>query len=174
MSEFNPLVQRVDALLKRHQQQGGDVQPAPAADLPAESPSADDAESPPDSHADAPLSQPEEPDHAHMVPLPDLLAAPDDDIPVLTEIVEQADEQAAAVQLDPAELAAEIESAILEQVLHELDRTLEQRLARTVADLLEQALHGVRAELSVSVRQMVRESVSSAVAKRIAERARSG
>jgi hypothetical protein len=138
MSEFNPLVERVDALLKRHHQQQENAT-APAA--PATAPQA--------------------------------VPASDDDIPVLTEIIDAESIAAAAPALHGKELASGIEDAVLEKVLAELDRALELRLNRTIGDLLEQVIDGLRAELSASVRELVREAVATAVAKEIAGRTRS-
>ncbi len=160
MSEFNPLVERVDALLKRHQQQAAGIAPAAGAQ----------------DYAVPVLDTGKEPKNAPTPP-PDAPAAPppvggDEDIPVLTEIVDPASMPAADQDLGHAALGAQIEAAVLEKLLAELDRALDQRLGRTIADLLEQVLHGLRAELSVSVRQMVREAVATSVAREIAERAR--
>ena len=99
---------------------------------------------------------------------------PDEDIPVLTEVVDP-DELPAAPDEDLRgdALVLQIEGAVMEKLMVELDRALDQRLGRTIADLLEQVLHGLRAELSVSVRRMVREAVAAAIAKEITERLRS-
>lgn len=138
MSEFNPLVERVDALLKRHQQRQQDIAQAPA-ELVAAAPPAQVA---------------------------------DDDIPVLTEIIDPQSIPAPSAAQYGKEFVAGIEGAVLEKLLAELDRSLELRLNRTIGDLLEQVLDGLRAELSSSVREMVREAVATAVAKEIAERER--
>ncbi len=154
MSEFNPLVERVDALLKRHQQQQANA--APPAEVVHEPlpPQAEVAVAAP---APAPAPAPA---IEAVVPT----AETDDDIPVLTEIVDP--EQVPA-------FAAGIESAILEKLLAELDRSLEMRLNRTIGEVLEQVMDGLRAELSTSVRHMVREAVTTALAREIAERSRS-
>ena len=136
MSEFNPLVERVDALLKRHHQQQQEK--------------ATDAVSP----AVAPQGAP----------------ASDDDIPVLTEIIDAESVAVATPALHGKEFAAGIEDAVLEKLLAELDRALDLHLNRTIGDLLEQALDGLRAEMSASIREMVREAVATAVAKEIAAR----
>ena len=99
-------------------------------------------------------------------------AESEDDFPVLTDIVDPSETTPQTKGFDAEAFAATIEAAVLEMLLVELDRALEQRLGRTISDLLEQVLHGLRAELSVSVRQMVREAVSKSVAKELAERAR--
>ena len=139
MSEFNPLVERVDALLKRHHQRQQENALSPAVPVAA------------------PTAAPEG----------------DDDIPVLTEIIDPQSIPASAPVLYAKEFVAGIEGAVLEKLLTELDRSLEQRLNRTIGDLLEQVLDGMRAELSSSIREMVREAVATAVAKEIAERERS-
>ena len=143
MSEFNPLVARVDALLKRHQQQG--TAPVPAAEV-------EIVAAPP-----APLA----------VTTP---ATVEDDFPVLTEIVEPASLPGSDPK--SAALAAQVEAAVLEKVLSGLDRTLDRRLGRTVSDLLEQAMDGLRADLSASVRELVREAVATAIQEELAARSR--
>jgi len=152
--ESNPLVQRVDTLLRRHQQRVSEAH-AESSSRPLEA--FEETAVPPASKAVETAS-----------------ADPDEDIPVLTEIVDpDAFSTAPAEDLRGDELVLQIESAVMEKLMVELDRTLDQRLGRTIADLLEQVLHGLRAELSVSVRRMVREAVAAAVAKEIAERLRS-
>lgn len=159
MSESNPLVQRVNALLKRHQQQVAQThaQEQPRTLTREQSVVVDAVVH---NSVDAPAA----------AVLPDT----EDDIPLLTEIVDPAALQLTAQAIDEDALAARIERAVLQKLLAELDRTLDQRLGRTITDLLEQVLHGLRAELSVSVRQMVREAVSTAIAREIAARARPG
>jgi hypothetical protein len=174
VSEFDPLVERVDALLKRHQQPS--VPPSPPVVPPqvAKAPEAVEASE---------VLQPPIDDPALASVLPQDDAEADDDIPVLTEIVdfaptpvEQESVQPgspgpATVPFDEKALVEEIESAVLEKVLAELDRSLEMRLNRSIGNLLDQALDGLRAELSASVRESVREAVKSAVAKEDADRA---
>ncbi|MBS0337598.1 MAG: hypothetical protein JSS40_12430 [Proteobacteria bacterium] len=137
MSEFNPLVQRVDALLKRHQQQ---PDPAPA-----------------------------EPATGYVADTAPATATPDseDDIPVLTEVVEP------AATLTPAQVA-QIETAVLEKVLAAFEGTLDQHLGRVVSDLVAQAADGLRADLSVGIRDMARDAVAAAVRQELAERSRRG
>ena len=226
VSEPNPLVQRVDALLRRHQQrvEQSHALPQPVADafaLPAQAKAladtswalADTSWAP----ADAPIAQVDAsvaradtsftPEKAYDAEAPaatqegaslavtpdgmafqeaqagealatagDVARAPDDDVPVLTDIVDP-DALAAlpeiAEELRSDALIMQIETAVMQKLMAELDRALDQRLGRTITDLLEQVLHGLRAELSVSVRQMVREAVAAATAKEIAERLRS-
>ena len=69
---------------------------------------------------------------------------PKGDVPVLTEIVQ--DENA------PARLGPEVE------------RVIEEKLARTLQQFLGNSLDGVRSELTGSVTQMVREAVAASVA----------
>jgi len=137
LSEVNPLVQRVDALLKRHQQQA-----APALGEP------DPGYAPvPESASPAPESE--------------------EDIPVLTEVVEP------AAALSEAQVA-QIEGAVLEKVLSAFEGTLEQRLGRIVSDLVAQAAEGLRGDLSVSIRDMARDAVATAVKQELADRSRRG
>jgi hypothetical protein len=137
MGEFNPLVQRVDALLKRHQQ--------------------------PDTPAHAEQDPGYAPEPASASPAPES----EDDIPVLTEVVEP------AASLTEAQVA-QIEGAVLEKVLAAFEGTLGERLGRTVSDLVTQAADGLRADLSVSIRDMARDAVAAAVKQELAERSRRG
>jgi hypothetical protein len=117
--EFNPLVQRVDALLRRHQE-------APR---------------------------------------------PEEDVPVLTEIVDpKAARPAGGVDRATVEaLAEELENAVLLRLAPELDRVFEERLAGTLGDMLEQVLNGMRAELAASVHLMVREAIAVSVSQALGE-----
>ena len=134
MSESNPLVERVDALLKRHQQQeaASPVSPVEAADAAA---------------SVLPANVLVE-DKVSVAPV-----QADDDIPVLTEIVDQ------------GTLAEGIEAAVLERVLEELDQSLQLRLNRTIAEVVDQTLDGMRVDLAERVRHLVREAVDAALAK---------
>jgi hypothetical protein len=113
--DFNPLVQRVDALLRRHQE----------------------------------------------------TRRPQDDVPVLTEIVDPA--AAPPVRgVDPAAveaLAEELENAVLLRLAPELDRVFEERLAGTLSEMLEQVLNSMRADLAASVHRMVREAIAVSVSQ---------
>lgn len=113
MTEHNPLVARVDALLARHRES-------------------------------------------------------EDEVPVLTEMVEPAEPDLDAERLEL--LAAQVERAVLERLLAELDPVLEQRLAPTLAELLEQALRGLRDELAASVHELVRGAVADALERELALR----
>jgi len=156
-SSASPLVQRVDALLRRHQEQLHALrQPRP------------DEELQPDP---APAAEP----LPIVTEVPEPAAIPvfhlDEDIPLLTEIVDPSEEMRAAAQVvDAEQLAVLLQAAVMEKLLPEIDKALEQRLARNITDLLEQVLHGLRAELTVSVKRMVREAVSAAVARELARR----
>ena len=148
MSESNPLVERVDALLKRHQRPQEVSTPSTATP------------------GTLPVERVGEP----ATPSPDALGSSDDDVPVLTEIVD-----AQSIPAPPAygrDFVSGIEDAVLEKILAELDRSLEHRLNRTIGDLLEQTLDGLRAELSVGIREMVRDAVATAVAREMATRER--
>ena len=120
--EQNPLVERVDALLRRHQN-GNGAAPARA----------------------------------------------DDDVPVLTEVVDpEARAAAAAQQVDDKlveAFASELETAVLLRLAPELDRLFEERLAGRLGGILEQVLNEMRAELSANVHQMVREAIAASVAQ---------
>ena len=113
--DFNPLIQRVDALLRRHQE-------APK---------------------------------------------PEEDVPVLTEIVDpKAARPARGVDRATVEaLAEELENAVLLRLAPELDRLFEEQLAARLAEILEQVLNDMRKELSTSVHQMVREAIAASVAQ---------
>lgn len=117
--EFNPLVQRVDALLRRHQE----------------------------------------------------TRKPQDDVPVLTEIVDpNAVRPARGVDRAVVEaLAEELENAVLLRLAPELDRVFEERLAGTLSEMLEQALNGMRADLAASVHRMVREAIAVSVSQALGE-----
>jgi hypothetical protein len=76
------------------------------------------------------------------------------ELPVLTEVVEEAALRRPAMQRAELEaLARELERAVLERLGPELDRVIES----------------VRSELAVSVRQMVREAVAASVAGALAQ-----
>ncbi len=160
MSEFNPLVQRVDALLKRHQQQAAAADPLPGVPHDTTLPPIEPGQGFPD--VDPPIAT------AAATPVAE---ADEADIPVLTEVIDTDLVQAAEI-LDQDALVARIESSVLEKMLAELDRSLDQRLGRAIGDLLEQTVQGLRVELSVRVREMVREAVATSIAKVLDERAR--
>jgi hypothetical protein len=76
------------------------------------------------------------------------------DLPVLTEVVDEAALRRPAMQRAELEaLARELERAVLERLGPEVDRLID----------------GVRAELTVSVRQMVREAIAASVASALAQ-----
>jgi len=114
--DLNPLVQRVDALLKRHHEARRSV---------------------------------------------------DDDLPVLTEIIDpESLKQGPTVDRAVLEaIAVELERAVLERLGPEIDRVIEQRLASTLSELAEELIKNMHQELTASVRQMVREAVAASVAR---------
>ena len=161
MSEFNPLVQRVDALLRRHQQQAGQ---GTQAAVPAEPPAIDEPAPPhaPDADAATAVLPPtggaiDAISHAVQP------AGREDDFPVLTEIV---DPDAAAGLSPPDRSRVDaIEVAVIGKVLAELDLSLDMRLNRTIGEVLEQAMDGLRADLADHVRRVVHEAVAAALTK---------
>ena len=163
MSESNPLVDRVDALLKRHQQQ-------PSVPAPSIAPASEGQEETSLEEL-SPLESPLLADAALPSAAPVEATKPfDEDIPVLTEIIETTDTAPAAGKANSRALAAEIEAAVLSTLLPELDGSIDRRLNRAISDLLDQVVDGLRADLSGEVRSMVREAVRSTVAKEIAKR----
>jgi len=107
--ELNPLVQRVDALLRSHRGEG---------------------------------------------------QRSDTDVPILTDVVDLVSEGEQGFDPKAVEaLALELERAVLTRLGNELDRVIEQQLARSLSELLD----GARADLTASVRKMVRDAVSAAV-----------
>ena len=92
--------------------------------------------------------------------------AAETDVPVLTEIVE--DERARRPAVDPEALEAlalELERAVLERLGPEVDRVIEEKLARVLTNALGQSMDGMRSELTQNVTQMVREAVAASVAR---------
>jgi hypothetical protein len=85
-------------------------------------------------------------------------------VPVLTEVAELPRARPAVDAQALEALARELERAVLARLGPEVDRVIEEKLARTLSQVLGQALEGVRAELTVTVRQMVREAVAASVA----------
>jgi len=94
---------------------------------------------------------------------------PDDgeDVPVLTEIVEDEAEQRRPTVDGPTleALARELERAVLERLGPEVDRVIEEKLAKNLNQVLGQGMDGVRTEITVTVRQMVREAIAASVAR---------
>ena len=89
-----------------------------------------------------------------------------DEVPVLTEVVEE--DRGARPALDAEaleELARELERAVLERLGPEVDRVIEEKLARTLNSFLGQSVDGMRNELTQNVSQMVREAVHASVAR---------
>lgn len=94
----------------------------------------------------------------------------DSDVPILTDVVDLASAQEQEQGFDPKAveaLALELERAVLTRLGEELDRVIEQRLARSLAELLD----GARADLTASVRHMVRDAVAAAVAAALGRKA---
>jgi hypothetical protein len=91
----------------------------------------------------------------------------DEDVPVLTEIVEDESGQRRPAVDGPAleALARELERAVLERLGPEVDRVIEEKLAKNLNLVLGQGMDGVRAEITVTVRQMVREAIAASVAR---------
>jgi hypothetical protein len=90
-----------------------------------------------------------------------------EDVPVLTEIVEdEAGQRRPAVDGPALEaLARELERAVLDRLGPEVDRVIEEKLAKNLNQVLGQGMDGVRAEITVTVRQMVREAIAASVAR---------
>jgi hypothetical protein len=89
----------------------------------------------------------------------------DRDVPVLTEIVTE--ERALRRPVDDATLEAltrSLEQRLLERLGPEVQRIVEERLARTLATTLDQAIEGLRSEIRLNLQQMVREAVAGCVA----------
>jgi hypothetical protein len=91
----------------------------------------------------------------------------EDDLPVLTEIVEDEAWQRRPAVDGPAleALARELERAVLERLGPEVDRVIDEKLAKNLNQVLGQGMDGVRAEITVTVRQMVREAIAASVAR---------
>ena len=90
----------------------------------------------------------------------------DSKVPVLTDVVIETRRPRAAVDAQALEaLARELERAVLVRLAPEVDRVIEEKLARTLGAVLGQALEGVRTELTNSVTLMVREAVQASVAQ---------
>jgi hypothetical protein len=94
-----------------------------------------------------------------------------DKVPVLTELAEDAfaPRRATMDRATLEALARELERGVLERLGPEVDRLVEEKLARTLTEALGASLEGVRAELTVSVRQMVREAVAASVAHALSQ-----
>jgi len=91
---------------------------------------------------------------------------PDPEVPVLTEVVDDHPRAQPAVDAEALEaLALELERAVLERLGPEVDRVIEEKLARTLNSFLGQSVDGMRTELTQNVSQMVREAVQASVAQ---------
>jgi hypothetical protein len=94
-------------------------------------------------------------------------------VPVLTEVVDPEAGAQGGPGVDEATveaLARMLENAVLERLGPEVDRLIEERLARTLTEVLGRSLESVRAELTVTVTQMVREAVAASVARALSQR----
>jgi hypothetical protein len=78
----------------------------------------------------------------------------DPEVPVLTEIVD-----------DQPHAQPVVDAEALEALARELDRVIEEKLARTLNSFLGQSVDGMRTELTQNVSQMVREAVHASVAR---------
>ena len=81
------------------------------------------------------------------------------DVPVLTQVVEEA----------PPPSAAAVDPAALEALARELERALLERLGPEIDRVSTLALEAVRAELRAGVTQLVREAVAASVAQTSAD-----
>ena len=89
------------------------------------------------------------------------------EVPVLTEVVEDDPARSRpAVDAEALEaLALELERAVLERLGPEVDRVIEEKLAKTLNSFLGQSVDGMRNALTENVTQMVREAVAASVAR---------
>jgi hypothetical protein len=78
------------------------------------------------------------------------------DVPVLTQVVDEA----------PAAPAFDV--AMMEALARQLERAVLERLGPEIERVTRLALNGVRTELSTSVTLMVREAVAASVAQALA------
>ena len=86
--------------------------------------------------------------------------APKPEVPVLTEVVDDA----GTAPRRPA-----VDRAALEALARDLERAMLERLGPEIDRLIGAALDGARAELALSVQQMVREAVAASVAHALAQ-----
>ena len=91
------------------------------------------------------------------------------DVPVLTEVVDDEARRGPAVAPEVLEeLARELERAVLARLGPEVERVIEEKLARVLSGLVGQSVDGMRSELTRSVTQMVREAVAASVSRALA------
>src|SRR5437588_5933215 len=84
-----------------------------------------------------------------------------EDVPVLTEMVEDEGQRRPAVDGPALEaLARELERAVLERLGPEVDRVMEEKLAKNLNQVLGQGMESVRAEITVTMRQRSEEHTS--------------
>jgi len=117
-----------------------------------------------------------EPEHDPLLERVDALLRKDrpgqgDDVPVLTEVVEEpgAPRRAAVDRGALEALAQQLERAVLERLGPEVDRLIEEKLAKTLNQVLGSSVSGVRAELTASVQQTVREALAASVAHALSQ-----
>lgn len=122
------------------------------------------------------MSDPERPRSNPLVNRVDALlrrnrdpAARSTDVPVLTEVVDDEARRGPAVPPEALEaLARELERAVLARLGPEVERVIEEKLARVLSGLVGQSVDGMRSELTRSVTQMVREAVAASVSLALA------
>ena len=101
------------------------------------------------------------------------LRAPDDDVPVLTEVVAAArrdapEEAAGDSALNPAtveELVAALRREVLEQLEPKIEHLFIERMVPILSTAINRALSEARADLTGEIRQIVHDAVASAVAQ---------
>ena len=92
----------------------------------------------------------------------------DDDVPVLTDIIEVG-VGVSPIASDVAKaIAQEVERAVLAQLGDELDRLIAQHLARSFEEFVDAA----RADLSERVRKLAREALANALTEALGSRTR--
>lgn len=92
-----------------------------------------------------------------------------EEVPVLTQLADAEGKPAGPARVDPAALdalARILEQAVRERLGPEIDRIVEERVARTLAAGMAQA----RRELDLAVTQLVREAVAASVARALGQR----
>ena len=101
------------------------------------------------------------------------LRAPDDDVPVLTEVVAAdrrdiiAPEASGTEALNPAAVAAlvaRMKRAVLDGIEPKIQQLFADRMAPILSGALDEALSQARAELTGEIHRIVHDAVTSAVA----------
>lgn len=141
----DPLLDKMDALLKKHQ--GSAEATAPAKPAPV---------SPASAAAPPPL-----PEDAWLPVLTDVVAVGEPAVPAPAPAMEAAPAVAAPAALDPM--------ALVEQVMEELEprltSLLRDRLATEVRNSLDDSLSTLLAQMDVHIREIVREAVAEQLDK---------